>query len=213
MRLFAILAFLFALRTHAILVPQPISRECDADDGSLVFQSVSGAASTQACDDSTGVCVAFSIPVTSDTTAENADILAAIKAPASLGWVAFGFGQQMTGSLVFVLWPDETNVVVSPRVALYRSPNINPELPLSFIAILFFPLVFRFRVRFLLCSPELTSLAAILNPQSTRAPPSPSFHPVSPPPFLPLNSQFPMQQPGRTLVSPDPSTFPLPLPV
>ena len=102
MRLFAILAFLFALRTHAILVPQPISRECDADDGSLVFQSVSGAASTQACDDSTGVCVAFSIPVTSDTTAENADILAAIKAPASLGWVAFGFGQQMTGSLVYV---------------------------------------------------------------------------------------------------------------
>lgn len=74
-------------------------------------------ASTEACDSSSGVCVAFSIPVTAETTGSNADILATVEGPGSLGWVGFGFGQQMTGSLLFVLWSDGSDVVVSSRYA------------------------------------------------------------------------------------------------
>ena len=81
------------------------------------------ASTTQACDSGSGVCVAFQIPVTSETTADTADILVTIEAPGSLGWVGFGFGEQMPGSLVFVLWPDNTNVVVSPRYARSASPH------------------------------------------------------------------------------------------
>jgi hypothetical protein len=80
------------------------------------------ASTTQACDSGSGVCVAFQIPVTAETTADTADILATIQAPGSLGWVGFGFGEQMPGSLVFVMWPDNSNVVVSPRYARSASP-------------------------------------------------------------------------------------------
>lgn len=33
----------------------------------------------------------------------------------------------MAGSLVFVMWPDDTNVVVSPRYASYRSFRSSSE--------------------------------------------------------------------------------------
>jgi len=74
------------------------------------------AASTQECDSGSGVCVAFSIPTVGDDSAST-DILATIQAPGFFGWVGFGFGQQMAGSLVFVVWEDNSNVVVSPRYA------------------------------------------------------------------------------------------------
>ena len=87
----------------------------------------------QACDSGTGVCVAFAIPVDSQTTSENADILATIQAPGDLGWVGFGFGRQMPGSLVFVIWPDESGVVVSPRYATY--PPSSPFPPIHLVCI------------------------------------------------------------------------------
>ena len=90
----------------------------------VVFGGFGDAASTQACDSGSGVCVAFSIPPSTDSGRQ--DILATVQAPGSLGWVGFGFGQQMTGSLVFVMWPDEDKVVVSPRYASY-----SPLLPLN----------------------------------------------------------------------------------
>jgi cellobiose dehydrogenase (acceptor) len=89
----------------------------------LVFRV--NAATTQACDSGSGVCVAFSIPTTAQTTSDTADILVAVQAPGSLGWVGMGFGQQMVGSLVFVMWPNNNNVVVSPRYAMYT-----PQPPL-----------------------------------------------------------------------------------
>ena len=80
----------------------------------IVVNAVTG---QQACDSSTGVCVAFAIPVTTSTTATNADIYVSVQAPASLGWVSFGFGESMSGALCFVLWPDNSNVLVSSRYA------------------------------------------------------------------------------------------------
>jgi len=73
------------------------------------------AAIAQACNSASGVCVAFLIPLTSQTNVDNPDIFVTVLAPGSLGWVGFGFGEQMVGSLSFVMWPDETNVVVSSR--------------------------------------------------------------------------------------------------
>ena len=83
---------------------------------SEIVLRVDAASTTQACDSGSGVCVAFQIPVTAQTTADTADILVTVQAPGSLGWVGFGFGQQMSGSLVFVMWPDNTDIVVSPRL-------------------------------------------------------------------------------------------------
>ena len=34
-----------------------------------------------------------------------------------MGWVGFGFGQQMAGSLMFVLWLNNEEAVVSSRFA------------------------------------------------------------------------------------------------
>ena len=76
-------------------------------------------AATQECDSGSGVCVAFNIPVTTQTTSDNAEIQATVSAPGSLGWVGFGFGTQMVGSLMFVLWPNNGEVVISPRLASY----------------------------------------------------------------------------------------------
>jgi hypothetical protein len=73
------------------------------------------AAVQQQCDNGSGVCVAFSIPVTSSTTSDNADIFASVQGPGGLGWVAFGFGQQMSGSLIFVMWENNGQLVVSSR--------------------------------------------------------------------------------------------------
>lgn len=89
----------------------------------IQVMNVDAAVTTQACDSGSGVCVAFSIPVTSATTPSNADILVTLQAPGSLGWVGFGFGEQMIGSLVFVLWPDDSKVVISSR---YASSVPNP---------------------------------------------------------------------------------------
>ena len=86
--------------------------------------NIVNAASTQACDSSSGVCVAFSLPVTSSSSADSSDILATVQAPGSLGWVAFGFGTGMSGSLIFVLWPNNNNVVVSSRLGTYLSFEI-----------------------------------------------------------------------------------------
>ena len=71
----------------------------------------------QACDSSSGVCVAFAIPITASTTATNADIYVSVEAPGSMGWVGFGFGESMSSALCFVMWEDNSNVVVSPRYA------------------------------------------------------------------------------------------------
>ena len=76
----------------------------------------------EACDSSSGVCVAFAIPMTTSTTATNADIYVSVEAPGSMGWVGFGFGESMSSALVFVMWEDNSNVVVSPRYASYVSP-------------------------------------------------------------------------------------------
>jgi Cytochrome domain of cellobiose dehydrogenase len=98
-----------------------------------VLQIVAAAASTQACDSGSGVCVAFSIPSASSGNGKdkssgsssdqsaNPDILVSIQAPGNLGWVGFGFGEQMTGSLVFPMWPNGDEVVVSARYASYFS--------------------------------------------------------------------------------------------
>jgi hypothetical protein len=45
-----------------------------------------------------------------------------VEAPGSMGWVGFGFGESMSSALVFVMWEDNSNVVVSPRYASYVSP-------------------------------------------------------------------------------------------
>ena len=82
-----------------------------------IVARVNGQGSTQACDSGTGVCVVFEIPLSANQNPQNADILATIQGPGGLGWVGFGFGEQMTGSLIFVMWPDNTDVVVSPRYA------------------------------------------------------------------------------------------------
>jgi cellobiose dehydrogenase (acceptor) len=57
--------------------------------------------------------------VTNQATPETTEILATVQAPGSLGWVAFGFGEEMSGSLMFVLWADNTNIVVSSRYGTY----------------------------------------------------------------------------------------------
>ena len=82
----------------------------------IVVNVVSAASSTQACDSSSGICVAFSIPLSSSSSSSSSDILATVQAPGSLGWVAFGFGQQMTGSLMFVMWPYNNQVIISSRL-------------------------------------------------------------------------------------------------
>lgn len=85
---------------------------------SLISSQVSslvGSQSTQACDSSLGLCVAFSIPANS--TDQTGEILVSVEAPATRGWVGFGFGQQMAGSLIFVLWLNDDQVVVSSRFA------------------------------------------------------------------------------------------------
>jgi Cytochrome domain of cellobiose dehydrogenase len=83
----------------------------------MIVTGVTAASTTQACDSGSGVCVAFAIPITSDDSSSDQDILVTVQAPGDLGWVGFGFGEQMTGSLVFPMWADDTNVVVSPRYA------------------------------------------------------------------------------------------------
>ena len=58
--------------------------------------------------------------MSSSTTYSNAEILATVEAPAGLGWMSFGFGQQMRGSLMFVLWLNNEQVVVSSRLGTYQ---------------------------------------------------------------------------------------------
>jgi Cytochrome domain of cellobiose dehydrogenase len=70
----------------------------------------------QTCDSVSGVCVAFTIPA-NQTSSSNPDILATIQCPGKLGWVGFGFGRQMIGSLVFTMWPHNNQVIVSSRYA------------------------------------------------------------------------------------------------
>ena len=75
----------------------------------------------QACDSSSGVCVAFEIPVTASTTSSNADVYVTVQAPGSLGWVGFGFGSSMSGALCFIMWEDGSEVIVSPRYSSYST--------------------------------------------------------------------------------------------
>jgi len=75
------------------------------------------AASQYCSQGSSSVCVALSIPVTASTTSDNADLLVSVSGPGNLGWVGFGFGSQMLGSLLFVMWQDNNNLVISPRLA------------------------------------------------------------------------------------------------
>lgn len=93
----------------------------DGFNGGIVVNAVSA---QQACDSSSGVCVYFAIPITASTTASNADMYVSVEGPGSLGWVGFGFGETMSSALVFVMWEDNSNVVVSPRYASYRPPII-----------------------------------------------------------------------------------------
>ena len=91
--------------------------------------SIPTVSTSQACDSATGVCVAFSIPITPQKTSDTADIFATFQAPGSLGWVGFGFGENMIGSLSFVMWRDKNDVVTSCRYALYCRPhNFRPKI-------------------------------------------------------------------------------------
>jgi hypothetical protein len=62
-----------------------------------------------------GECISMSIPA---TTSSNPDLYMTLQAPSSDKWFAFGFGSQMEGSLMFVVWPNGNQVVVSTRLAV-----------------------------------------------------------------------------------------------
>jgi len=120
--------------------------------------------------------VAFAIPVTDTTDTSDPEILVSVQAPGNLGWVGFGFGEQMAGSLVFVMWPDDTNVVVSPRYASYLS--------------------------FLSSSEQHSNqIEENLNPFPILDLSSQSFPATSQPILSPHNSQSQMQQAGCKVVN------------
>jgi len=59
-----------------------------------------------------------------------------IKGPVSSGYVAAGFGTQMAGSLIFVVWPstDGNSVVVSPRIGMgHFEPQYDNNIKLSLL--------------------------------------------------------------------------------
>lgn len=64
------------------------------------------------------MCAAINIPDSGD------DTFFQLKAPFKSGWAAFGIGDQMAGSLIFVLYLNEKgdNVTISPRIATYGNP-------------------------------------------------------------------------------------------
>ena len=66
-------------------------------------------------------CVAIS--VSSPKTATNPTLLITMQAASKYKWFAIGFGSQMRGSLMLVVWPNNDKVVVSTRLATYSPPQ------------------------------------------------------------------------------------------
>src|SRR5271170_3755154 len=59
----------------------------------------------------------FTIAINVPSPAQNDDLYFSVSGPAQQ-WIAFGFGEQMAGSLIFVMYSsaDGNNVTVSPRL-------------------------------------------------------------------------------------------------
>jgi Cytochrome domain of cellobiose dehydrogenase len=83
-------------------------------NGEVFFNSVY--AQSQYCSPE-NICVALSIP--SPQNSGNPYLFATIQAPSSAKWFAIGFGDQMQGTLMLVVWPYNNKVIVSSRLATY----------------------------------------------------------------------------------------------
>ena len=55
----------------------------------------------------------------------NPELLFTLRAPSTAKWFATGFGSQMAGTLMLVAWPNNQDIIVSSRLAVYLPDLFN----------------------------------------------------------------------------------------
>ena len=85
-----------------------------------------------------GVNGNLTIAVNVPSNNTNDDLFFRVTAPFSGSWYGFGFGEQMAGSLIFVMYPsgdDQNNVTVSPRLGTgHEEPQYTSAVEVTVLA-------------------------------------------------------------------------------
>ena len=79
----------------------------------------------------------FSISINVPSNDESNDLFFSMSAPAGQGWIAFGFGKQMAGALIFLAYPSEdgTNITLSPRLGKgHVMPDYYPNVTVDLLS-------------------------------------------------------------------------------
>lgn len=97
---------------HALFSPPPVSAQAE----STTYEDPDTGITFQSYDSTDGISLRLALPVTASGTGPY-DALVQIEAPASLGWVGWAWGGQMTYNPLTIIWPNGNDVVHSSRMA------------------------------------------------------------------------------------------------
>ncbi|KAI0647339.1 hypothetical protein C8Q79DRAFT_1009446 [Trametes meyenii] len=116
------IAAAFALASTAVVSAQVASSYKDAASG-ITFQGIS--------DPDLEMTIGIVLPP--DATPASTEYLVNMVAPVSFGWSGISMGGQMSNSLLFTMWPDNSKIMLGPRWAddyVLPQPYAGPQITL-----------------------------------------------------------------------------------